>query len=151
MSQSTCWRLRKRITFAWIYSTKNYWIGRFWCQAMHLNATFPKNVPSKNFWHTSIRDLKYSWNITRSGTGMCQFNNFLSSRIRQRSSIYVNSPELIDSTVSCNTNLEQNLVWSLCFLVCLLFSRFDDIAVPWSPWYSETAPSPLPENKYQFS
>ena len=92
-----------------------------------LYATFPNHVPSKNFWHTSIRNLKYSWNITGSGTRMGQFNNFLSDGIWQRSAIYVNSTKLIDSTMTYNKKVNKiqcndcTIVYDFFALVSLLF------------------------------
>ena len=42
---------------------------------------FIEYLPSKYFWNTSIRDLKYSGNITRPGSTMSQFHNLLSCGI----------------------------------------------------------------------
>ena len=59
-------------------------------------------IPSKNFGHTSIGNLKNSWNITWPSSWMGQFNDFLSCWVRQRTSIDVNSSELIYTTMSWN-------------------------------------------------
>ena len=101
-----------------------------------LYATFPKHVPSKNFWHTSIRNLKKSWNITGSGTRMGQFNNFLSNRIWQRSTIYVNSTKLIDSAMTYNKKnwIKFSTMIVLLSMICLpwLVYFFLDLMI-WRP------------------
>ena len=77
---------------------------------------FIKNY-NYNFWLHLLKSIFIAY---------CQFWQWLS--------IYVNSTELIDSTVSCDKSLEQNLVWwhyyglwSFCFGLFTFYS-FDGMA-----------------------
>ena len=76
-------------------------------QHFFLALAEPKNMcrsqnslPPEDFGHTSIGNLKNSWNITWPGSWMSQFNDFLSCRVRQRASIDIYSSELIYTTMS---------------------------------------------------
>ena len=77
---------------------------------MNLNLKLIILLPAENFRHTSIGDLQYSRDITRSGTRMGQFDNFLSRGIRQRSSVDVNATQLIDTAVAGRRTTENRVL-----------------------------------------
>ena len=58
-------------------------------------------VSSEYLGDATIADLKNPWDVTWTSSLMSQFYNFLSRRVRQRTSIDINASQLIDSWVTC--------------------------------------------------
>jgi len=57
-------------------------------------------ISSKYFRNATIGDLEDSGDVARSGSLMSEFNNLLSSGVRQWSPIDIHSSQLIDPTVT---------------------------------------------------
>ena len=75
---------------------------------MKKGQIFSSDSPSKYFRNATIGDLEDSGDVARSGSLMSEFNNLLSSGVRQWSPIDIHSSQLIDPTVTCIRNIINN-------------------------------------------
>jgi len=82
------------------------------------NETGNMILPSENFAHTSIGNLKNPRNITWPCSRVGQFDNFLSCWVWQRSSANENSTQLIYSTVTCKNTREMKQRSAILPYIC---------------------------------
>ena len=109
-SRRSCWQLLEsphgastlQWPLAWWTQSRNTWTSGWKVNFWRILLLFIYS-PSKNFGDASIGHLKNPGNVTRSCPLMGQLHDLLTGWVRKGSSIDINSSELIDPTVPCNT------------------------------------------------